>query len=131
MLLLPPLSLLAARASGGDDGAGLLPPNAGGIESHPAVQALRAENAALKANAHELEAYLLEARSRGAEFATHPGQMWPHATRANASTAFSKERLEEVAGGPGRGVILTFVNRRALPSAQAFPPLPCCARRWC
>ena len=120
MLLLAPLTLLAHRSANGDDGAGLLPPNAGSIESHPTVQTLRAENSALKANAHKLEAYLLEARSRGAEFATHPGQMWPHVTSRNANTAFSKERLEEVAGGPGRGVILTFVNSARLDFARTW-----------
>ena len=105
-----------------DAAMSLLPPPSGrSIEGHPTVQKLRAENAELAARAHKLEQWLLEAQTRGKQmYATHPGQMWPHVTSANASTAFTKERLEQLAGGPGRGVILTFVNSARLDFAATW-----------
>ena len=87
LLLVAPTAPGVARNQR-DTGHSLLP--AGEIEDHPTVQALRAENSELKVNVHKLESWLLEAQSRGAEYATHPGQMWPHVTSLNASTAFSK-----------------------------------------
>ena len=92
------------------------------LEAHPVVQTLRSENEALKHKAEALESELMEARggrpaSKGAarlDFA------WPHVTRQNASTEFSQERLTDIAGGPGRGVILTFVNGARLDFARTW-----------
>ena len=84
------------------------------LEAHPAVMALRLENEALHQKTQRLESQLMAIRQ--------PSQAsrWPHVTRQNASTEFSKERLEELAGGPGKGVILTFVNSARLDFARTW-----------
>lgn len=78
------------------------------------MMALRLENEALHQKTQRLESQLMAIRQ--------PSQTsrWPHVTRQNASTEFSKERLEELAGGPGKGVILTFVNSARLDFARTW-----------
>ena len=85
------------------------------LEAHPAtIMALRIENEALQQKTQRLESQLMATR--------WPSQTsrWPHATSQNASTEFSKERLEELAGGPGQGIILTFVNSARLDFARSW-----------
>ena len=88
------------------------------LQAHPTVTALRMENEALQQKAQRLEFELMAERGQGAR-QPPPTSRWPHVTRQNASTEFSKERLLELAGGPGRGIILTFVNSARLDFARA------------
>ena len=84
------------------------------LEAHPAVMALRVENEALQQKTQRLESQLMATRQ------SSQTSRWPHVTRQNASTEFSKERLEELAGGPGQGIILTFVNSARLDFARSW-----------